>query len=57
MWSISNEPVAQMGAYTYFKKVVEYTKTLDLTRPVTIAIAQPPKVSFEIRTDCHGNKL
>lgn len=47
MWSISNEPTAQIGAYSYFKKVVEHTKMLDPTRPVTIAIAQAPKVSFE----------
>ncbi|XP_047991676.1 beta-glucuronidase [Leguminivora glycinivorella] len=41
MWSISNEPRSQMkGADYYFGEVVRHVKTMDLSRPVTIAIAQ-----------------
>ncbi|XP_041979333.1 beta-glucuronidase isoform X2 [Aricia agestis] len=41
MWSISNEPrSANVKADPYFGKVVKHVKSMDLSRPVTIAIAQ-----------------
>ncbi|KAK2828793.1 hypothetical protein Q5P01_019827 [Channa striata] len=36
MWSVANEPAAEMPpAEYYFKTVIKHTKTLDPTRPVT----------------------
>ncbi|KAG8451786.1 hypothetical protein GDO86_003832 [Hymenochirus boettgeri] len=36
MWSVANEPASQLPeAGYYFKTVIEYTKHLDATRPVT----------------------
>ncbi|WP_078412573.1 beta-glucuronidase [Priestia abyssalis] len=44
MWSIANEPAGdEEGAYEYFKPLVDLTKELDSTRPVTI-------VSFQTAT-------
>ncbi|XP_038209707.1 beta-glucuronidase [Zerene cesonia] len=41
MWSISNEPrSANYKADAYFSKVVKHVKSMDLSRPVTIAISQ-----------------
>ncbi|XP_045483905.1 beta-glucuronidase isoform X2 [Pieris rapae] len=41
MWSISNEPrSANYKADAYFGKVVKHVKSMDLSRPVTIAISQ-----------------
>ncbi|XP_049873119.1 beta-glucuronidase-like isoform X2 [Pectinophora gossypiella] len=41
MWSISNEPrSAKKEADAYFEEVVRHVKAMDLSRPVTIAIAQ-----------------
>ncbi|XP_047533484.1 beta-glucuronidase isoform X2 [Vanessa atalanta] len=41
MWSISNEPRSQnVKANAYFGNVVKHVKSMDLSRPVTIAIAQ-----------------
>ncbi|XP_061383773.1 beta-glucuronidase isoform X2 [Danaus plexippus] len=41
MWSIANEPrSANIRADAYFQKVVKHVKSMDLSRPVTIAIAQ-----------------
>ncbi|XP_073957046.1 beta-glucuronidase [Choristoneura fumiferana] len=41
MWSISNEPRSQLKrADAYFGEVVRHVKSMDLSRPVTIAIAQ-----------------
>lgn len=38
MWSVANEPASEEeGAYEYFKTIVDYTRELDPTRPVTIA--------------------
>ncbi|KAJ8681401.1 hypothetical protein QAD02_017188 [Eretmocerus hayati] len=43
MWSVANEPKAQYrSASSYFKQVVQHTKSLDPTRPITIALAQSP---------------
>ncbi|XP_068633004.1 beta-glucuronidase [Battus philenor] len=41
MWSVSNEPrSANRLADAYFGEVVRHVKSMDLSRPVTIAIAQ-----------------
>ncbi|XP_017885419.1 beta-glucuronidase isoform X2 [Ceratina calcarata] len=41
MWSIANEPRTQLPkADIYFEQIVHHTKTLDPTRPVTIAMAR-----------------
>ncbi|XP_033215452.1 beta-glucuronidase isoform X1 [Belonocnema kinseyi] len=41
MWSIANEPRTQLPeAENYFKEVAHHTKTLDPSRPITIAIAR-----------------
>ncbi|KAJ8681399.1 hypothetical protein QAD02_017186 [Eretmocerus hayati] len=41
MWSIANEPRTQLpDAGLYFKQVAHHTKTLDPTRPITIALAR-----------------
>nr|XP_037868215.1 beta-glucuronidase isoform X1 [Bombyx mori] len=41
MWSISNEPrSAKQQADAYFAEVVKHVKSMDLSRPVTIAISQ-----------------
>ncbi|XP_045773325.1 beta-glucuronidase isoform X3 [Maniola jurtina] len=41
MWSISNEPrSSNFKADSYFKSVVKHVKSMDLSRPVTIAISQ-----------------
>ncbi|CAK9796112.1 Gusb [Anthophora quadrimaculata] len=41
MWSIANEPRTQLEeAGEYFKLVARHTKTLDPTRPITIAMAR-----------------
>lgn len=41
MWSISNEPrSANRLADAYFAEVVKHVKSMDLSRPVTIAISQ-----------------
>ncbi|XP_023033558.1 beta-glucuronidase isoform X1 [Drosophila willistoni] len=42
MWSIANEPrTRETNAGTYFQFVANYTRSLDKTRPITAAIAQP----------------
>lgn len=42
MWSIANEPrTQQINADSYFGAVVNYTRNLDPTRPITAAIAVP----------------
>ncbi|XP_046481350.1 beta-glucuronidase isoform X1 [Neodiprion pinetum] len=41
MWSIANEPFSQYDAASdYFRQIAEHTRSLDLTRPITLAIAQ-----------------
>ncbi|XP_066588121.1 uncharacterized protein [Prorops nasuta] len=41
MWSIANEPRTQLAqAEEYFKQIAHHTKTIDPTRPVTIALAR-----------------
>ena len=46
MWSIANEPRTQLpDAENYFKEVARHTKTLDPSRPITIAIARGVNVS------------
>ncbi|CAH0715437.1 unnamed protein product, partial [Brenthis ino] len=41
MWSISNEPRSNnLKADAYFQKVAKHVKSMDLSRPVTIAISQ-----------------
>ncbi|XP_046744627.1 beta-glucuronidase-like [Diprion similis] len=41
MWSIANEPFSQYDAASdYFRQVAEHTRSLDLTRPITIAMIQ-----------------
>ncbi|XP_014212257.1 beta-glucuronidase [Copidosoma floridanum] len=41
MWSIANEPRTQLAdAGIYFEKVAYHTKSLDRTRPITIALAR-----------------
>ncbi|XP_014232921.1 beta-glucuronidase isoform X1 [Trichogramma pretiosum] len=41
MWSIANEPRTQLPtADLYFKEVAEHVKSLDPTRPITIALAR-----------------
>ena len=46
MWSIANEPRTQLpDAGLYFKEVAYHTKSLDSTRPVTIALARGVGVS------------
>lgn len=41
MWSIANEPrSSNVKADAYFGKVVKHVKSMDLSRPVTIAISQ-----------------
>lgn len=48
MWSIANEPRTQLlNAGLYFKQVANHTKTLDPSRPVTIALARGVGVSLE----------
>lgn len=47
MWVVANEPAGEEeGAYEYFKPLVELTRQLDPTRPVTIVsfMANTPKV-------------
>lgn len=54
MWSVANEPRTQYrDAASYFKQVVQHTRALDPTRPITIAIAQSPSVSFNKYYKCH----
>ncbi|XP_011506427.1 PREDICTED: beta-glucuronidase-like [Ceratosolen solmsi marchali] len=44
MWSVANEPRVQYRDTTsYFKEIVYYTRILDSTRPITVAIAQSPQ--------------
>ncbi|XP_074640539.1 beta-glucuronidase-like [Tubulanus polymorphus] len=39
MWSVANEPASNLPeADFYFKSVIDYTRTLDSTRPVTFVI-------------------
>ena len=39
MWSVANEPQSEVSeAEGYFQKVVQHTKTLDRTRPVTAVV-------------------
>ena len=39
MWSVANEPVSEVPeAEEYFQKVVQHTKALDRTRPVTAVL-------------------
>ncbi|XP_078451393.1 beta-glucuronidase [Lampetra planeri] len=41
MWSVANEPASQLSvAEPYFKTVIEHTRHLDPTRPVTYVINQ-----------------
>ncbi|KAJ8722165.1 hypothetical protein PYW08_004567 [Mythimna loreyi] len=52
MWSISNEPrSAHKLADKYFEEVVRHVKSMDLSRPVTIAISAGPS------TDKSGRHL
>lgn len=47
MWSIANEPRTQLPeAGEYFKQVAHHTKSLDPTRPITIAMARAVQVTF-----------
>ena len=40
MWSVANEPQSEEpAAKDYFQKVVQHTKALDRTRPVTAVLA------------------
>lgn len=49
MWSIANEPRTQLpDAENYFKEVARHTKTLDPSRPITIAIARGASVSVTL---------
>ena len=51
MWSIANEPRTQhRHSASYFKQIVQHTKMLDSTRPVTIALAQSPSVCCDYTT-------
>ncbi|XP_031779586.1 beta-glucuronidase isoform X1 [Nasonia vitripennis] len=41
LWSIANEPRTQLAdTGVYFKQVAQHTKTLDPSRPITIALAR-----------------
>lgn len=41
MWSVANEPSSELAiAEAYFKKVIDHTRSLDPTRPVTFACNQ-----------------
>ncbi|KAL7303938.1 hypothetical protein TKK_0004055 [Trichogramma kaykai] len=43
MWSVANEPrTLNRDSPNYFKQIVNHVKTLDITRPVTAAIAVSP---------------
>ncbi|XP_044253134.1 beta-glucuronidase-like [Tribolium madens] len=45
IWSASNEPRTQFNeSAAYYKEVISHIKSLDTTRPVTIANAQQPDV-------------
>lgn len=42
MWSVSNEPRTQDPlADNYFRDIVKHVKSMDLSRPVSLAMAQP----------------
>ncbi|KAM3965392.1 beta-glucuronidase isoform 2-T2 [Aphomia sociella] len=46
MWSIANEPVSDRpNCDEYFKKVVMHVKTMDVSRPVTYALANPKDIA------------
>ncbi|XP_033101036.1 beta-glucuronidase-like [Anneissia japonica] len=48
MWSVANEPNATLvEAGAYFKRVVDYTRTLDGTRPVTLVTGGNLKPEFD----------
>lgn len=50
MWSLANEPRTQLPqAKEYFKQIAHHTKTIDPTRPVTIAMARGVQVTSEIK--------
>ena len=39
MWSVANEPASyEPAAEGYFQKLVQHTKALDRTRPVTVVV-------------------
>lgn len=41
MWSVANEPQSQLpAAADYFKRLVQFTRKLDASRPISAAIAQ-----------------
>jgi beta-glucuronidase len=43
MWSVANEPASyEDGARSYFKKIAEYTRKLDRTRPITLVNCSGP---------------
>ena len=49
MWSIANEPRTQLAAAEdYFKRVAYHTKTLDPTRPITLAVARGVEVLYVV---------
>ncbi|KAG8233860.1 hypothetical protein J437_LFUL006883 [Ladona fulva] len=51
MWSIANEPRSQKkAADAYFRAVVNHTKTLDPSRPITMATAQSWSVVEHVKT-------
>lgn len=47
LWSIANEPRTQLAETgVYFKQVAQHTKTLDPSRPITIALSRSVAVIF-----------
>ncbi|XP_075218125.1 beta-glucuronidase-like [Lycorma delicatula] len=45
MWSLANEPADLKTAVSYFRTLVAFTKSLDSTRPVTLATGIHPNVN------------
>lgn len=52
MWSIANEPrTSKNWAEDYFSKVVQHTRKLDDSRPITMAIATPYDVIKKLKLE------
>lgn len=56
MWSVANEPACwEDAAHPYFKAIIEHTRTLDSSRPVTVVqcgLAQETKILDLVDVTC-----